>query len=117
MRVEGQVVVVTGGAEGIGKALARRFRREGARTVVVADINEAGAEAVASQVGGAAYPCDVSREADIRRLVETVEGRFGPIALFCSNAGVAMGYDLAADNVAFAPNEAWERSWAVNVMA
>ncbi|MBV8401228.1 MAG: SDR family NAD(P)-dependent oxidoreductase, partial [Acetobacteraceae bacterium] len=42
---------------------------------------------------------------------------FGPIALFCSNAGVALGYDLAADNVAFAPNEAWERSWAVNVMA
>jgi NAD(P)-dependent dehydrogenase (short-subunit alcohol dehydrogenase family) len=117
MRVEGRVVVVTGGAEGIGKALARRFRRENARTVVVADINEAGVEAVASEVGGAAYPCDVSQEADTRRLIETVEDRFGPIALFCSNAGVALGYDLAAENVAFAPNEAWDRSWAVNVMA
>jgi NAD(P)-dependent dehydrogenase (short-subunit alcohol dehydrogenase family) len=117
MRVEERVVVVTGAAEGIGKALARRFQREGARSVVVADINQAGAEAVASEIGGTAYPCDVSQETDIRRLVETVEDRFGPIALFCSNAGVALGYDLAADNVAFASNEAWGRSWAVNVMA
>lgn len=117
MRVEGQVVVVTGGAEGIGKALARRFRRENARTVVVADLNETGAAAVAADIGGAAYRCDVSQEADIRHVIEDVEGRFGPISLFCSNAGVAMGFDLAADNVAFASNEAWERSWAVNVMA
>jgi NAD(P)-dependent dehydrogenase (short-subunit alcohol dehydrogenase family) len=117
MRVEGQVVAVTGAADGIGKALARRFRRENARTVVVADLNEAGAEAVSSEIGGVAYRCDVSQEADIRHLVEDVEDRFGPIGLFCSNAGVALGSDRAGDNVASAPNEAWERSWAVNVMA
>ncbi len=117
MKVEGKVVVVTGGADGIGRALARRFHREGARAVAIVDLNRAGAAAVAADIGGGAYECDVSDNAALRGVVEDVENRFGPIALFCSNAGIAAGFDLTADNVAFAADEVWDRSWAVNVMA
>ncbi|MBV9749721.1 MAG: SDR family oxidoreductase [Acetobacteraceae bacterium] len=117
MKVEGKVVVVTGGADGIGRALARRFHRENARTVAVVDLNAAGAAAVAAETGGASYECDVSDDSALRRVIEDVEERFGPIALFCSNAGIAAGFDLTSDNAAFAADEVWNRSWAVNVMA
>ena len=117
MNVEGQVVVVTGGGAGIGAALCRAFARAGAKTVVAADLDGAAAAAVAVEVGGAGFACDVSREADVAGLVDQVEGRFGPIALFCSNAGIARGFDARAENVAFAPDIEWQRSWGVNVMA
>ena len=117
MRVAGQVVVVTGGADGIGRALCERFAREGARTVVVADRNAAGAEAVAAAIGGVAAPCDVAREDDLRRLISDTEEHRGPIGLFCSNAGIAEGVAGRVENAAGAPDEAWARSWAVNVMA
>jgi len=116
VRVAGQVVVVTGGAQGIGRALCERFARDGAATVVVADIDAAGAAAVAGAVGGAGFACDVAREADIVAVVEETERRYGPIGLFCSNAGIAR-LDPDSENAAGAGDEAWSRSWAVNVMA
>jgi NAD(P)-dependent dehydrogenase (short-subunit alcohol dehydrogenase family) len=115
VKVAGHTVVVTGGAAGIGRALAERFAREGAKAVVVADIDGAGAEAVARSVGGAGIACDVAREDDVARLVDETERRFGPIGLFCSNAGIFGAAD-AANNVAAAPDEAWQRAWSVNVM-
>src|SRR5262249_50731356 len=117
MKAAGQVVVVTGGASGIGRALAERFHRDGARTVVVADLNDPGAEAVAKAIGGAAMRCDVSDEAEVAALIEETERRFGSIGLFCSNAGIAAGFDLRGENVASASNADWARSWAVNAMA
>ena len=117
MRVEGKVVVVTGGAAGIGEAMCRRFVGEGARAVVVADLDAAGAERVAAEIGGTPVTCDVGREADLLRLVDEAERRHGPIDLFCSNAGVAPGFDPLADNAGGAPDEAWDRGWRVNVMA
>jgi NAD(P)-dependent dehydrogenase (short-subunit alcohol dehydrogenase family) len=116
MKIAGKVVIVTGGAQGIGAALCERFAAEGAKAVVVADLNRAGAEAVAAAIGGAAMQCDVSREDDIVRLIDDTETRFGPIDLFCSNAGIAV-LDPDWDNPASAPNDGWMRSWAVNVMA
>lgn len=116
MRVAGQVVVVTGGAGGIGHALARRFHRDGAKAVVVADIDLSGAQTVATEIGGLARPCDVGKEPDMVALIEETERVCGPIGLFCSNAGVAAGFDLLAD-VASASNEDWARSWSVNVMS
>ncbi len=116
MNVAGKIVVVTGGAQGIGAALCERFAEEDATAVVVADLNLPGAEAVAARIGGAAVHCDVSHEGDILRLIEQTEFRFGPIDLFCSNAGILVA-DPDWDNPASAPNDGWARSWAVNVMA
>jgi NAD(P)-dependent dehydrogenase (short-subunit alcohol dehydrogenase family) len=117
MKVADRVVVVTGGANGIGRALCERFRREGARKVIVADLDRERAEAVARSIDGVGYRCDVAQEAEIFRLIEKTEDRFGPIDLFCSNAGIAAGFDPLSENAAGAPNDAWQRSWAVNVMA
>ncbi|HVC51220.1 MAG TPA: SDR family oxidoreductase [Stellaceae bacterium] len=116
MNLAGKVAVITGAAQGIGAGLAERFAAEGAGAVVVADINEAGAAAVAGKIDGAAMRCDVSQEAEIARLIDDTERRFGPIDLFCSNAGIAV-LDPDWDNPASAPDDGWARSWAVNVMA
>jgi NAD(P)-dependent dehydrogenase (short-subunit alcohol dehydrogenase family) len=117
MKVADRVVVVTGGANGIGRALCERFHSEGARKVVVADFDGEGADAVARSIDGLGYRCDVAQEAEILRLIAETEDRFGSIDLFCSNAGIAAGFDPLSENAAGAPNDAWQRSWAVNVMA
>jgi NAD(P)-dependent dehydrogenase (short-subunit alcohol dehydrogenase family) len=111
MILKGSIVIVTGGANGIGRALCRRFRDEGAAAIVVADIDRAAAERVATEVGGSSIPTDVSREADVASLVEQTLARHQRIDLFCSNAGIALhgGVDT--------PNADWQRCWDVNVMA
>jgi NAD(P)-dependent dehydrogenase (short-subunit alcohol dehydrogenase family) len=111
MRVADKVVVVTGGGSGIGRALAERFAQEGARQVVVADINGDNARTVAEQIGGHAVKLDVSREAELVDLINETEKHFGPIDLFCSNAGVIMGYDLDT------PDDVWQRILDINVMS
>jgi NAD(P)-dependent dehydrogenase (short-subunit alcohol dehydrogenase family) len=102
---------VTGAASGIGRALAQRFAAEGAKLVVCSDRNGDGVRAVAEEVGGIAFTTDVSKEADILHMIETVEAEQGPIDLFCSNAGIGVG------GGAEAPDEAWQRIWDINVMA
>jgi NAD(P)-dependent dehydrogenase (short-subunit alcohol dehydrogenase family) len=97
-----------------GRALCERFAREGARAVVAADLNEAGAAAAAH--GGLSFRCDVSDEADVARVVEETERRLGPIGLWCSNAGV-LEVDPDPRDAVSAPDTAWARSWGVNVMA
>ena len=116
MKVEGKVVVVTGAAQGIGRALAERFHREGARGVVLADRNIAGVQDVARSMGAIGMGCDVSVEADLRHVIEETESRLGPIDLFCSNAGLA-DPDPDPSNLASAADAVWSRAWGVNVMA
>jgi NAD(P)-dependent dehydrogenase (short-subunit alcohol dehydrogenase family) len=111
MKLAGKHAIVTGGAGGIGSALCRRFKREGARGVVVADRDGPGAESVAAEVGGLGVVTDVTDEAAIRELCRRAEERFGPIDLFCSNAGVAYF------GIEGTPDRRWETSWRVNVMA
>ena len=111
MQVADKVVVVTGGANGIGRALCRRFAADGARAVVVADVDIVGAERVAAEVGGLALETDVTRADDLERLVARVVGQRGGIDLFCSNAGIAIDGDERT------PDAEWERCWHVNVMA
>jgi len=117
MQVTDKIVVVTGGANGIGRALCEAFHRAGAAKVVVADLDLAGAEAVAASVGGVAFQCDVGQEKDIRHLIEETERRFGPIALFCSNAGIGGGFDPLSENAGGSSDDPWARSWAIHVMA
>ena len=117
MRVNDKIVVVTGGASGIGRALCEAFHRAGAAKVVVADLDLAGAEAVAASVGGAAFKCDVGQEQDIRHVIEETERQFGPIALFCSNAGIIGGFDPMSENAGGTSDEPWAKSWAIHVMA
>jgi NAD(P)-dependent dehydrogenase (short-subunit alcohol dehydrogenase family) len=94
MQLKDKVAVITGGANGIGEGLARRFKAEGARAIVVADLDGAGAERVAKEIGGVAARVDVASEAEIRRLVADTTSRFGRIDLFCSNAGIFVPADI-----------------------
>jgi NAD(P)-dependent dehydrogenase (short-subunit alcohol dehydrogenase family) len=119
MKLAGSVAVVTGGASGIGRALCRRFAAEGA-SVVVADLDGAGAAAVAAEVGGKAVATDVAVEADVIHLVDQARSTHGRIDLFCSNAGILWGErpdDPEAVLGVEATDEGWERIWRVNVMA
>lgn len=116
MHIRDKVVLVTGGASGIGQALCRRFHDEGARAVVVVDLDEAGALRVAESIGGLGLRCDVAVEADVQRAVATTAERFGPIDLLCSNAGIFFG-DGPAGWATSLSNERWQRIWEVNVMA
>ena len=116
MRIADKVVIVTGGASGIGKALVERFHQEGAKAIIVADLNGVGAEAVAKSVGGIAVQTDVTKEADLQRIVRTAEDGFGQIDLFCSNAGISRA-DPDIDNPGSPPDGVWELGWGVNVMA
>ncbi len=111
MRVKDQVVVVTGGASGIGRAMCRRFAADGARKVVVADRDGDGARRVAQEIGGDGRQVDVAREADLVALIEHTEASHGPIALFCSNAGIGI-----AGGAEVADSE-WQRIWEINVMS
>ena len=111
MNLKGKVVVVTGGANGIGRALCRRFAAECARGVVVADIDASGAHRVASEIKGLAVPTDVTIEEQIQRLVAQTTDAYGPVDLFCSNTGTSLrgGVEL--------PDADWQRIWAINVQA
>ena len=111
MKIQDKVVVVTGGASGIGRALAHRFTTEGAKGIVVADLDEGSLREVAGEIGGMAVVCDVTDEADIAPLVAAAEEAYGPIDVFCSNAGIArMGGEETPDAV-------WQQNWDIHVMA
>jgi NAD(P)-dependent dehydrogenase (short-subunit alcohol dehydrogenase family) len=114
--VADRVVVVTGGGSGIGAALCRRLRAEGARAVVVADRDAAAADLVAGQVGGLAVPTDVTDESAVTALVERAEREAGPIDLFCSNAGVLFT-DPDQQNAASGTDRQWQLGWQVHVLA
>jgi NAD(P)-dependent dehydrogenase (short-subunit alcohol dehydrogenase family) len=111
MEVRDKIVVVTGGASGIGRAMAERFHREGAAHVVVADLDGAAAATVAKSIGGWGTGVDVADESQIIRLIDETETRFGPIALFCSNAGIGIGRGLEASD------EVWDKIWKVNTLS
>lgn len=116
MQVRGAVAVVTGAAGGIGAALARRFAAEGASGLLLADLDAAAVEDLAAELDrdgcrAVGVGSDVSRESDVRTLVDTAEKHLGPIDLFCSNAGVGTGQGIDA------PDALWQASWDINVMS
>jgi NAD(P)-dependent dehydrogenase (short-subunit alcohol dehydrogenase family) len=113
MKLAGKSVVVTGGASGIGRALAERFAAEGAHGVVVADINAEWAQKVAGRIGGLGVGCDVADPDAVAALVATAQDAFGPVDVFCSNAGFT---DPAPGDLS-QPPAAWQRIVDVNLMA
>jgi NAD(P)-dependent dehydrogenase (short-subunit alcohol dehydrogenase family) len=117
MQVTDRIVVVTGAARGIGKALCETLAGAGAAKVVAADLDGAGARAVAAGIDGAAFQCDVAQEKDILHVIDETERLFGPISLFCSNAGIGGGFDPLSVNAGGSSDEPWMRSWAIHVMA
>ena len=110
MELKNKNIVVTGGGNGIGRALCERFAAEGASHITVVDLDLAGAEQVATMIGGTARRVDVGSRGEIESLVASVEAAAGPIDLFVSNAGIAIegGPEVAVD--------AWQKIWDINVM-
>ena len=115
MNLNNQVVVVTGGGNGIGRALCEKFAAAGAK-VAVADLDVVSATQVAEQINGIAVATNVGVEADIIALIKKTEEQLGPIDIFVSNAGVSFG-DGPGWMAASASDEHWTTSWNVNVMA
>jgi NAD(P)-dependent dehydrogenase (short-subunit alcohol dehydrogenase family) len=112
MELNGKVAVITGGSGGIGRAMARAFLDEGAKAVMLADLDAGTVAQAAATLGCDAMACDVTDEAQVIALVRRTEERHGPIDLFCSNAG-AGGQGVLAD----APNAVWQKQWELHVMA
>ena len=111
MQVGGSVTFITGGASGIGAAMARAFHEAGARHVVIGDLDEDGAAEVASSVGGTPLRLDVTDEPATRAAIEDIERRHGRLDILCCNAGIA------TEGSVDVPNERWQQAWEVNVMA
>ena len=116
MELNGKGVVVTGGASGIGTGLCRRFREEGVRALIIADLNGEAVAALADELDAVGVTLDVRDEAAIAAMVSEVEAQFGQIDLFCSNAGILNldGGDFWATSSA---NEVWQANWEIHVMA
>lgn len=110
MQLHDAGVVITGGGNGIGAAMARRFAALGAR-VVVNDLHAGSCDAVASEIGGFSTPGDAATAAGAQALVDAARAHLGAIDLFCANAGVGTGGGPEA------PEDDWDLAWQVNVMA
>ena len=111
MELSGRVVLVTGGANGIGRALCRRIAQEKPRGIVIADLDLANAEIVAREIGATAIACDVCRESEVQTVVQKTRDLFGRIDVVISNAGATIkgGFET--------PDEDWNRLWQINLMS
>ena len=111
MELKDKIVVVTGAANGIGRAMAVRFAKENAKAVICADLDENGAYETARQINGIGKKLDVSDPNAIADLIEQTENDIGPIDLFCSNAGILMAGGVEV------PDDQWQKIWDVNLMS
>ena len=115
MEVNDKVVVVTGAASGIGRALSERFAAEGAAAVIVSDVDTVGMAETMAKIGhlteAVGIPCNVGKEEEVAKLVKETLSRFQHIDLFCSNAGIFTAGDETVST------EAWQAIWDINVMA
>lgn len=112
MNVKDKIILVTGGANGIGKALCERFHADGAEKIYVADIDFENAERVAEAVGGKAFRLDVSDEANCKTVVEEILGETGRIDFIASNAGIG-----GAEGSLEVSNEVWQKIYEINVLS
>lgn len=113
MDIADKVIIITGGASGIGKALARKFSAEGGK-IVIADINEKRLKIVSNKLNCEGNLCDVTDEKQIQFLIESVNTKLGPVDIFVSNAGTILG---ETSHAASATDCIWNQCWQLHVMS
>ena len=111
MEIHGKTIIITGAASGIGLAMAQRFKAEGAKALILADLNADGVTAAGRALDALAVPTDVGDEAQIKDLVAAAEAAHGPVDVFCSNAGVIAKGDEDQ------PDDEINFCWQINSMA
>lgn len=111
MELKDKIIVVTGAASGIGRAMCLRYAEEGAKHIACVDRDMAGAEETAKMMGGKAYRVDVAVKDQITGMIDAVEADAGPIDLFCSNAGISVAGGVEVEDAE------WQRIWEINVMS
>jgi NAD(P)-dependent dehydrogenase (short-subunit alcohol dehydrogenase family) len=111
MELKDKIIVVTGAASGIGRAMCVRYAKEGAKHIACVDRDLAGAEETAAMMGGKAYEVDVAVKDQITGMIDAVETDAGPIDLFCSNAGISVAGGVEVED------DAWQKIWEINVMS
>ena len=112
MNVKDKIVLVTGGANGIGKALCERFHADGAAKIIVADTDFENAQKVAESVGGKAFALDVSDENQVENVVGEILEQFGRVDFVCSNAGIG-----GAEGNLEVENDVWQKIYEINVLS
>lgn len=115
MEFKDKVAIITGGAGGIGRAIAEALHRRGVK-VALADLAGEKAAMIADELGGYGAGVDVTDEASLTWFINKVERTFGPIDIFVSNAGLSIS-DGPGWGAADAPNAGWRACWSINVMA
>ena len=111
MDLKDKIIVITGGGRGIGRALCERFAAESPKQIVVLDKDKNNADDVAEKIGGVAFDADVGCEHTINQIVQTIEKDFGPIDLFCANAGIGISGGVETSN------DDWKKIIDVNFMS
>ncbi len=111
MELKDKIIVVTGAASGIGRAMCIRYAEEGAKHIACVDRDMPGAEETAKMMGGKAYQVDVAIKDQITDMIDAVEADAGPIDLFCSNAGISVAGGVEVED------DAWQKIWEINVMS
>ena len=114
MELKDKVAVITGGSGGIGQAMAKAFLDQGARAVVIADLDEEIVRTSAAEIGCDGLTCDVTSEDDVKRLVDFTLDKYGRVDLYCSNAGAAGSKSGVLTD---ATNDVWQQQWELHVMA
>lgn len=112
MKLIDKVVVITGGASGIGEACAHRFANEGAK-VIIADRDAAGVDRVAEAIGSIGLAVDMRAEEGVRAVADLARRAYGDVDIWFSNAGVAG----AREGARIDDNSVWESRWALHVMS
>ena len=109
MEITNKVIVVTGGAGGIGLAIAKKFIKEGPKIVILVDISFKNFNFKDEKI--LCKQCDVTNELSIQNLIDKINLDFGLIDIFCSNAGIL---SLGSEQTS---NEDWSKNWNLHVMS
>jgi len=110
MKLQDKNIVITGAADGIGLALAKRFLHESPKSISLIDINKS-VKDMASELGAEGYVADVTKENQFQSILNQIINKEGSIDLFCSNAGIQQFGTLETST------EDWQKNWDVNVMS